>query len=108
MRGEGWVRTAMPCTANGAVSTASGWPSCANGGWTARAMVAKVLADRTAWVRINAVRSRAAEADLEALAGLAAGIRAPKVESAEDVQWVVDRAPCTPLICAIETAPGLL
>src|SRR3954447_17661167 len=70
----------------------------------ARALVAETLADRVGWVRINAVRSRAAEADLEAIAGLAAGIRVPKVESAEDVQWVVDRAWCTPLICAVERA----
>jgi citrate lyase subunit beta/citryl-CoA lyase len=59
-------------------------------------------------VRINAVRSPAAEADLEAVAGLAAGVRVPKVESAEDVQWVADRTPGTPLICAIETARGVL
>src|SRR3954470_9740728 len=75
---------------------------------TARAMVAEALAGHAAWVRINAVRSPAAEADLEAIAGLAAGIRIPKVQSAEDVQWVVDRAPCTPLICAIESARGVL
>src|SRR4051812_30175206 len=75
---------------------------------TARAMVAEVLAERDAWVRINAVRSPAAEADLDAIAGHAAGLRIPKVESAEDVQWVVERAPCTPLICAIETARGAL
>ena len=59
-------------------------------------------------MRINAVRHRRPEADLEAVAGLAAGIRIPKVESAEDVQWVADRAPGTPLICAIESARGVL
>jgi citrate lyase subunit beta/citryl-CoA lyase len=75
---------------------------------TARAMVAEALAEHEAWVRINGVRSPAAEADLEAVAGLAVGIRIPKVESPEDVQWVVDRAPGTPLICAIETARGVL
>jgi citrate lyase subunit beta / citryl-CoA lyase len=75
---------------------------------TARAMVAEALAERVAWVRINAVRSAACEADLDAVAGLAAGIRIPKVESAEDVQWVAERAPCTPLICAIESARGVL
>jgi len=53
----------------------------------ARTMVAGVLAERPAWVRINTVR-----ADLAAVAGLAAGIRAPG----------------TPLICAIESARGLL
>src|SRR3954453_16140193 len=74
----------------------------------ARALGAAALADRVGWVRINAVRSPAAEADLDAVAGLAAGIRVPKVESPEDVQWVVARAPCPPLICAIESARGVL
>jgi citrate lyase subunit beta/citryl-CoA lyase len=81
-------------------------PPAAKG--TARAMVADALVEREAWVRINAVRSPASEADLDAIAGRAAGIRIPKVESAEDVQWVADRAPCTPLICAIESARGVL
>ena len=71
-------------------------------------MVTDVLADRSAWVRINAVGTELAAADLDAVAGLAAGIRIPKVESAADVQWVRDRAPGTPLICAIETARGLM
>jgi citrate lyase subunit beta/citryl-CoA lyase len=75
---------------------------------TARAMVAGALAHRPAWVRINTVGTELAAADLEAVAGLAAGIRIPKVESAEDVQWVRDRAPDTPLICAIETARGVM
>jgi citrate lyase subunit beta/citryl-CoA lyase len=74
----------------------------------ARAMVTKALGERPAWVRINAVRSEVAAADLRAVAGLAAGIRIPKVESADDVRWVRDRAPGAPLICAIETARGLL
>jgi citrate lyase subunit beta/citryl-CoA lyase len=74
----------------------------------ARAMVAEILADRIAWVRINAVRTELSAADLAAVAGLAGGIRIPKVESAEDVQWVHQRAPGTPLICAIESARGLL
>ena len=74
----------------------------------ARGMVADVLADREAWVRINPVGTALAAADLEAVAGLAAGIRIPKVESADDVRWVLDRAPDTPLICAIETARGLV
>jgi citrate lyase subunit beta/citryl-CoA lyase len=75
---------------------------------TARAMVAEVLAEREAWVRVNAAGSPACEADLEAIAGAAAGIRIPKVESAEDVQWVADRAPRTAIICAIESARGVL
>lgn len=74
----------------------------------ARTMVADALAERSAWVRINAVGTELAAADLEAIAGLAAGLRIPKVESGENVQWVRDRAPHTPLICAIETARGLM
>jgi citrate lyase subunit beta/citryl-CoA lyase len=74
----------------------------------ARAMVVDVLSDRGAWVRINAVGTQTAAADLEAIRGLAAGIRIPKVESADDVRWVRERAPGTPLICAIETARGIL
>jgi citrate lyase subunit beta / citryl-CoA lyase len=74
----------------------------------ARAMVADVLAEYPAWVRINAVGTGLAAADLEAVAGRAVGIRIPKVESAGDVRWVRDRAPDTPLICAIESARGIL
>jgi citrate lyase subunit beta/citryl-CoA lyase len=74
----------------------------------ARTMVADALAEREGWVRINAVGSATCEADLDAVAGLAAGIRIPKVESAEDARWVADRAPGTPLICAIESARGVL
>jgi citrate lyase subunit beta/citryl-CoA lyase len=74
----------------------------------ARAMVAEVLVDREAWVRINAVGTELAAADLEAVAGFVAGIRIPKVESPADVEWVRERAPDTPLICAIETARGLM
>ena len=74
----------------------------------ARAMVAEVLAEREAWVRINAVGTELAAADLASIADLAAGIRIPKVESPADVEWVRARAPGTPLICAIETARGLV
>ena len=74
----------------------------------ARSMVADVLADRSAWVRINAIGTELAAADLDSVAGLAAGIRIPKVESADDVRWVRDRTPDTPLICAIESARGIL
>ena len=74
----------------------------------ARAMVAGRSRRPSAWVRINAVRTDLSAADLDAVAGLAAGIRIPKAESADDVQWVPDRAPGTPLICAIESARGLL
>jgi citrate lyase subunit beta/citryl-CoA lyase len=48
------------------------------------------------------------EADLAAVAGSAYGIRIPKVESADDVAWVAQRAPGKPLICAIESARGVL
>jgi citrate lyase subunit beta / citryl-CoA lyase len=75
---------------------------------TARTMVAATLVDHPAWVRVNAARDFLCAADLDAIADRAAGIRIPKVESADDVQWVADRAPGTPLICAIETARGVL
>lgn len=74
----------------------------------ARAMVARVLADRPAWVRVNAARTDWCAADLEAVAAAAVGIRIPKVESAQDVEWVVQRAPGRPVICAIESARGVL
>ena len=73
----------------------------------ARAMVAEVLADHPAWVRINPAPSPLAEADLAAVAEAAHGIRIPKTESAADVAWVAQRAPGRPIICAIETARGV-
>jgi citrate lyase subunit beta/citryl-CoA lyase len=75
---------------------------------TARAMVAATLEERPAWVRVNAVGTCFCEGDLDAVAGRALGIRLPKVESAEDAQWVADRLPGTPLICAVESARGVL
>jgi citrate lyase subunit beta/citryl-CoA lyase len=75
---------------------------------TARNMVREALADHAAWVRVNPPRSPACAADLDAVADRAAGIRIPKVESVDDVAWVAARAPGTPLICAIETARGVL
>jgi citrate lyase subunit beta/citryl-CoA lyase len=74
---------------------------------TARVRVAHALADRSAWVRINAVGSAWCEADLEAVGELAFGIRIPKAESTDDVEWVSRRAPGKPLICAIESARGV-
>ncbi len=65
---------------------------------TARRLVADALAERTALC----------EADLAAVAGAAHGIRIPKVESPDDVAWVAERAPGKPLICAVETARGVL
>jgi citrate lyase subunit beta/citryl-CoA lyase len=75
---------------------------------TARVMVANALANRPAWVRINAVGTAWWEADLDAVGELAFGIRVPKTESADAVEWVNRRAPGKPLICAIESARGVL
>ncbi len=75
---------------------------------TARSMVAEVLLDQPAWVRVNAARTSWCEADLAAVADRAVGIRIPKVESACDVEWVAARAPGLPIICAIESARGVL
>jgi citrate lyase subunit beta / citryl-CoA lyase len=75
---------------------------------TARAMVAEALADHQAWVRVNAARTEWCEADLAAVGGRAFGIRIPKASSADDVRWVAERAPGKPIICAIESASGVL
>jgi citrate lyase subunit beta / citryl-CoA lyase len=75
---------------------------------TAREMVRAALASRTAWVRVNASGTDACAADLDAVAGVAAGIRIPKAESPDDVAWVTARAPGLPVMCAIETARGVL
>jgi citrate lyase subunit beta / citryl-CoA lyase len=74
----------------------------------ARSMVAEVLGGQPAWVRVNAAGGVECAADLDAIGGRAAGIRIPKVESARDVEWVAERCPGVPLICAIETARGVL
>jgi citrate lyase subunit beta/citryl-CoA lyase len=74
----------------------------------ARRLVAEALRSNPAWVRVNAPQTEACAADLDAVAELAVGIRVPKTESAEDVQWVADRTPDKPLLCAIETARGVL
>jgi citrate lyase subunit beta/citryl-CoA lyase len=74
----------------------------------ARQLVAEALADRSALVRVNAPRSPDCEADLVAIAAHAAAIRVPKCESPDDVTWVAQRAGGVPLICAIETATGVL
>jgi citrate lyase subunit beta / citryl-CoA lyase len=79
---------------------------------TARRMVADVLVDASpevpAWVRVNAARTDWCAADLDAVGDRAHGIRIPKTESAEDVAWVAARAPGKPIICAIESARGVL
>jgi citrate lyase subunit beta / citryl-CoA lyase len=74
----------------------------------ARSMVAAAVSGASAIVRVNAPRTAECAADLEAVAAKAAGIRIPKCESAADVAWVAERAPGVPLICAIETATGVL
>jgi citrate lyase subunit beta/citryl-CoA lyase len=74
----------------------------------ARRNVADALAPHPAWVRINAAQTPLAAADLDAVAALAYGIRIPKVESVEEVRWVAERAPGKPLICAIESARGVV
>jgi citrate lyase subunit beta/citryl-CoA lyase len=75
---------------------------------TARRMVQEVLVEHPAWVRVNTARTDWCAADLEAVAEHAYGIRIPKVESAADVEWVTARAPGKPIICAIESARGVL
>jgi citrate lyase subunit beta/citryl-CoA lyase len=85
------------------------WQAAAPGGaQRSRVLVAEALADRPVWVRVNAARTTLCEADLAAVGTLAYGIRIPKVESADDVRWVVEGAPGKPIICAIETARGVL
>jgi citrate lyase subunit beta/citryl-CoA lyase len=74
----------------------------------ARTMVARIVAGTSAIVRVNAPRTAQCAADIDAVAAHAAGIRVPKCESAADVAWVAERAPGVPLICAIETATGVL
>jgi len=78
---------------------------------TARRQVREVLAAPTAvpaWVRVNPAHTDWCAADLDAVGDRAHGIRIPKAESPEDVAWVAERAPGKPIICAIESARGLL
>ena len=75
---------------------------------TARELVSHALTVHRAWVRINAPRTALSAADLAAVGSLAHGIRIPKVESVDDVRWVFDRTRDTPLICAIESAKGVV
>jgi citrate lyase subunit beta/citryl-CoA lyase len=74
----------------------------------ARDLVAEVAAARPCWVRVNKPLTDACARDLEALAGKAAGLRLPKVESAADIEWAAERAPGTQLDCTIETARGVV
>jgi len=59
-------------------------------------------------VRINPAGTDLALADLEAVAEVAYGIRIPKVESTDEIDWVATKVPGKPLICAIESARGVV
>lgn len=74
----------------------------------ARALVAEAAAERPCWVRVNRSLTEICERDLEAVAGVAAGLRLPKVGSAAEVAWVAERAPRMPLDCTIESARGVI
>ena len=74
----------------------------------ARELVAEAAAHRSCWARVNRPLTDECEMDVAALAGLAKGLRLPKVEAASDVDWVAERAPGLPLDCTIESARGLL
>jgi citrate lyase subunit beta/citryl-CoA lyase len=74
----------------------------------ARSLVAEAARARPCWVRVNRPRSVECERDLAALAGVAAGIRLPKVEHIAEVAWAAERAPGMPFDCTIESARGVL
>lgn len=74
----------------------------------ARTIAAEAVEQQWSWVRINAPHSKDSELDLELIGGKDCGIRIPKVESTEDIDWVRQRAPHAPLMCAIESATGVL
>jgi citrate lyase subunit beta / citryl-CoA lyase len=74
----------------------------------AREMVASAAAARACWVRVNRARTAECERDLKALGGSVLGFRIPKVESADEVTWVAERAPGVLLDCTIESARGVL
>jgi citrate lyase subunit beta/citryl-CoA lyase len=74
----------------------------------ARSMVAEVAATRACWVRVNKPKTEDCARDLEALAGLVAGLRLPKVEAEADLVWVAERAPNVALDCTIESARGVV
>ncbi len=73
----------------------------------ARELVAAALRVRPAWVRVNPAGSLAAEADVDAVRGLAAGLRLPKTGSPDDARWLLDRVPGVPVICSIESGSGV-
>jgi citrate lyase subunit beta/citryl-CoA lyase len=74
----------------------------------ARRVVREALHRTAALARINPVGTPECAPDLEAVADRAHAIRIPKCERPEDVAWVATMAPGVPLICAIETARGVL
>ena len=74
----------------------------------ARILVAGIAAHQPCWVRVNRPLTDTCGRDLEALAGVAKGLRLPKVEDASDIAWVAERVPGMPLDCTIESARGLL
>jgi citrate lyase beta subunit len=73
----------------------------------ARELAAAALCARPAWVRVNPVGTAEVEADLDAVRGLAAGLRLPKASSPDDARWLLDRIPGVPVICSIESAQGV-
>ena len=62
--------------------------------------------DHPAWVRVNAARTEWCEADPAAVAGRAFGIRIP--QASRPTTSAVERAPGKPIICAVESARGVL
>ena len=74
----------------------------------ARQAVQQVATERRFWVRINPAGTVEAERDIEAVGGIVAGLRVPKVQCANDVLWVAERAPRVPLDCTIESARGVV
>jgi citrate lyase subunit beta/citryl-CoA lyase len=73
----------------------------------ARALVAAAIRMQASWVRINRAGTNDARSDIEAVGADARGFRVPKVESAEDIEWVHRLCPEMPLIAIIETAIGV-
>jgi citrate lyase subunit beta/citryl-CoA lyase len=73
----------------------------------ARALVMETLRHRPAWVRINPAGTVDAEADLDAVLGLAGGLRLPKVRVADEAKWLVSRAGGVSVVCSIESGLGL-
>jgi citrate lyase subunit beta / citryl-CoA lyase len=73
----------------------------------ARTLVAGALRTQASWVRINRAGTDEARRDVDAVGADACGLRIPKVESAEDIEWVHRLRPAMPLVATIETAIGV-